>query len=96
MRNSHGLHNGDFVKCIKSYPDISGYFREGDVYEITDEPNQTYKDEIFMLDYIDNWNSGVRRLLVKYIADEDFKDYFIIDIKETRIRKLEKIYNNVK
>jgi hypothetical protein len=90
--NSHGLVDGDVVKCVKKVHVTSNReFNENDIFIVCNVSRGFYQSdyhEIF-LEHIDNKNK-----LIKFIYDSDFDDNFIIDIKQTRKRKLEKLFKN--
>ena len=90
--NSHGLMDGDIVKCIKTenFAYNAPYFKVNEYYivcNISHGLQQTDNHEIFL----STWNNTEKK--IKFIGDSAFSQCFILDVKKIRKQKLEKLFN---
>ena len=86
------------VRCIKAYEKIwdgTYYDSPGDIYYIAFYPDEIYnlKIEDNILGYTVYDTNDSERICedVYFVEEKDMNEYFIIDIKETRKIKLQKI-----
>jgi len=94
-KNSYNLNHNDIIICIKDWKQDNGdiYFSKGTKYRIMmDGLYQTDNNEIFMINITDGMvlKSGCVAV-IHYIKDDEFLNYFKIDIKAIRKEKLVKL-----